>query len=447
MASAEPTSTAEESIPRRAFLAAAVGASLALPGCDRDGASGGGVTLRFWNMFSGPDGRTMLGLVRKFNAQHPDVNVVMQRMHWSTYYNKLFVAGLGGRAPELFITHRYALRRFVGAGFVRKADDMFGPGADQLDPADFDPNILQAMKQGGTYWGVPLDVHPLGMYYNCTLLKSVGFVDSSGAAKPPTTRGEFLDVLHRLKPKPGASSRDTTWGFVYTWQRTNLYAILRQFGGQLFNSTLTRATFAAPQNVQALAWGSDLVRQGLVPGPQSADSWVMFMQGRVGIAFEGIYVLPDVRKQAGLDWGAAPLPLLGSERATWGESHSLVMRNDLDSRQLDAAKRFIKFLSDNSLDWAEGGQVPVRQSLRDTDRFRAMYAQNQFAKQIPYVAYLPPAPFVFEYLRAFDDAIELALRGTKSAQAALQAADQIVQPVIDRYARQDLWRDVMGGAQ
>lgn len=437
---------------RRAFLAGALAAGAGgMTGCDfAGGGLRAGVTLRFWNMFSGPDGRTMLALVRKFNAQHPGVNVVMQRMHWSTYYNKLFVAGLGGRAPDVFITHRFALRRFVGARFARPADDLFGVGPDQLNPADFDPNILEAMKQGGTYWGVPLDVHPLGMYYNRTLLKSVGFVDRKGDARPPIDRAEFLDVLDRLKPKPGLNPQDTTWGFVYTWQRTNLFAILKQFEGHLFNDEMTRAMFDAPQNVEALAWASSLVRDRLVPGPQSVgsgDSLIMFRQGRVGMVFEGIYVLPDVRRQADLDWGAAPLPLLGSQRATWGESHSLVMRHDLSGRRLNAARRFIKFLSDNSLDWAEGGQVPVRQSLRDTDRFRAMYAQNQFAKQIPYVAYLPPAPFVFEYLRAFDDAIELALRGTNSAQVALAAADQIVQPVIERYAQQDFWDDVKGGAE
>lgn len=448
MALAEPTRAGIPSIGRRAFLAAAAGAasSLALAGCDSGGgASGDGVTIRFWNMFSGPDGRTMLGLVRKFNSLNPDVTVVMQRMHWSTYYNKLFVAGLGGRAPEVFITHRYALRRFVGAGFVRQADDMFGTGADQIDPADFDPNIRDAMKQGGAYWGVPLDVHPVGMYYNRTLLKSIGFTDARGDARPPTDRDEFLDVLHRLKPKPGLNPRDTTWGFVYTWQRTNVFTILKQFGGSLFDPTLTKATFAGAGNVEGLAWAAKLVSDGLVPGPQNFDSWIGFRQGRVGMVFEGIYMLPELRRQADLDWAAAPLPQLGSQRAAWGESHSLVTRNDLEGRTLEAAKRFIKFLSDNSLDWALGGQVPVRRSLRDSDRFRGMTAQTEFAKQIPYIAYLPPAPFVFEYLRAFDDAIELALRGTKSALAAMRGADEVVQPVIERYARQTFWEIGDGG--
>src|SRR6266540_2573725 len=70
------------------------------------------ITIRFWNGFTGPDGRTMLALVKQFNQQNPDINVIMQRMEWGTYYNKLFVAGLGGRAPEVFVSHSTALRRF-----------------------------------------------------------------------------------------------------------------------------------------------------------------------------------------------------------------------------------------------------------------------------------------------------------------------------------------------
>ncbi|MFY8052261.1 MAG: ABC transporter substrate-binding protein, partial [Armatimonadaceae bacterium] len=88
--------------PRRALLTA-LGGMLAAPGilsgCSSNVLGGRKqTTVRFWNGFTGPDGRTMLGLVRKFNAENPDIHVVMQRMDWGTFYNKLFVAGLGGRA-------------------------------------------------------------------------------------------------------------------------------------------------------------------------------------------------------------------------------------------------------------------------------------------------------------------------------------------------------------
>ncbi len=82
------------------------------------------VSLRFWNGFTGPDGRTMLEMVRRFNQENPDVHVLMQRMDWSTYYNKLFVAGLGGRAPEVFIIHAGNIERFMQADFIRSIDDL-----------------------------------------------------------------------------------------------------------------------------------------------------------------------------------------------------------------------------------------------------------------------------------------------------------------------------------
>jgi multiple sugar transport system substrate-binding protein len=412
-------------------------------GCDRSagGSTGVGqvVELRFWNGFTGPDGRTMLRIVKQFNEENPDVHVIMQRMPWATYYNKLFVAGLGHRAPEVFISHRSALQRFVAAGFVQSAEPMLGTGPGQIDPNDFDQNILNAVKAKGTHWAIPLDVHPLGMYYNKTLLKQIGYVDAQGNARPPVNRAEFLDVLQKLRPKPGVNPSKATWGYVFTWQRTNVYTMMRQWGGELFKDHNSIATFDAEPNVEALAWCRKLVADGLVPSPENFDSWIGFRQGRVGIAFEGIYMLSDLKKQKDLDWGAAPLPLLGKQRAAWADSHTMCLRKDLDEAHTKAGRRLIKYLSDHSLIWAAGGQVPVRKSLRNSDAFKKMYAPSQFAKQIPYVAYFPPTPFVFEYLRSFDDCLELALRGTKSPKAALEQADQQVQKVIERYREQGVW--------
>ena len=213
---------------RRTFLAATCAAA-ALAGCDRVSGGDGVVTLRYWNGFEGPDGRTMLRLVQRFNRENPDVYVVMQRMAWAQYYNKLFVAGLGGRAPDVFVTHRSALQRFVGGGFVRPVDDFIGAAADQLNPADFDATILSAVKHGGATWAVPLDVHLEGMYFNRTRFAA------ARVTNPPTSRSEFMDVVRRLKS-------GNTWGFAFTWQRNNVYSIMRQFGGELFDTALTRAT-------------------------------------------------------------------------------------------------------------------------------------------------------------------------------------------------------------
>lgn len=418
----------------------------------RDLSRGGGrhdvVTLRFWNGFTGPDGRTMLAIVQRFNRDNPDVHVVMQRIPWATYYNKLFVAGLGDRAPEVFVLHATSIPRFLRAHFVRPVDDLTGTASGAIDAADFDPNVWQATAdEKGTHWGIPLDCHMLGMYYNRTLLKEAGIVDAAGNAKPPATREEFIDALRKLK-RPAENGQPAKWGFVYTWQRTNCYALMRQFGGGLYDPARDKLTIDSPQNVAALDFAASIVRDELAPSPKNFDAWVGFLQGNVAITWEGIYMLPDLQRQGkNLDWGAAPIPTLGPEHATWAESHSLCLRSDLSGAELAAAKRFIKFLSDNSLDWAEGGQVPVRRSLRNTPRFEQMTAQREFAKQIPYASYWPPVPYLLELLPEYDYSVELALRGSASAKEALTQCAARIEPVYERYHGPEAVGEKQGGGR
>lgn len=389
-------------------------------------------TIRFWNGFTGPDGRTMLALVRKFNERNPDVSVLMQRMEWATYYNKLFVAGLGRRAPDVFVAHTDSLPRFVRAGFLRPLDDLL-QGTNGLDASDFDANVWASIEFDAKRCAVPLDVHPLGLYYNVRLLRDAGLVDDAGAPRPPTTREEFLHALDRTTVDADADGRPEQWGFVFTWYRTNFWAILRQFGGRAFTEDYSRCVLDEPANVEALQFCVDLVRKyKYAPPPESMDSWIGFRQGRVAFAFEGIYMLADLQRQADLEFGGAPVPQLGSRRATWAGSHNLCLRADLDGPRLEAAWRFIRFLSDNSLDWAEGGQVPVRKSLRNTERFRAMTVQHQFARQIPFVEYMPRVTFVFEFYSEFDLAVERALRGRTSPEEALRTAAANVNRIIER---------------
>ena len=110
------------------------------------------------------------------------------------------------------------------------------------------------------------------------------------------------------------------------------------------------------------------------------------------------------------------------------------MRADLSGDELAAAEEFIQYLSNHSLDWAAGGQIPVRKSLRESDRFKSMTAQMEFAKQIPYAAYMPRVAFVSEYLAEYEPAIEKALYGSATPQAALDQAQANIEKIMQRFA-------------
>lgn len=394
-------------------------------------------TVRFWNVFTGPDGRTMLKLIKRFNQENPDIHVIMQRMDAATYYNKLFVAGLGGRAPEVFIVHASNMSRFMRADFLRSVDDFVTTGGPVLDAADISPNVWRSVEQrsqvhsgGRAHFGVPLDVHPLGMYFNRKVLREAGVVDSSGNPSVPLDGAQFLEALKKTSRHKGNGDN---WGMVFTWLRTNVYAIMCQFGGEFFNANATQCLLDCPENVAGLQWCVDAIQKHKVaPSPLNFDAWVGFRQGKVAMAPEGIYMLPDLMKQADLDYGASVMPVIGKQQATWADSHVLCLRKDLEGKKSSAAIRLVKFLSDNSLDWAEGGQVPVRRSLLESDRFRSMPIQYEFSKQLPYIRYMPHIPFVFEFQIEFDLAVEKALRGTLDPATALKQAKQRIDLIIQR---------------
>jgi multiple sugar transport system substrate-binding protein len=172
----------------------------------------------------------------------------------------------------------------------------------------------------------------------------------------------------------------------------------------------------------------------VAPSPAAMNPFIGFRQGKVGMVFEGIYMLPELQRQTDLDWAAAPLPQLGDARAAWGNSHNLCINADADGQRLDACKRFVKYLSDHSLDWAEGGQVPVRKSLRDSERFRGMTAQFEFARQMQYIAYMPRVLFVNEYLAEFEPAVDSALRGSRAPEQAMQRAQANIERIMRRFA-------------
>lgn len=379
------------------------------------------VRLDFWNGFTGPDGRTLLGMIREFNEQNPDIEVTMQRMEWGIYYNKLMVAGIDERGPEAFVIHASSLPRMQRAGFVGNVEELFtGPNALPLD--DYEPALLENIRFDGKLAGLPMDIHPQGLYANAKMLRDAGIVDAEGQARPPATREEFLQAAEKMKivGEDGVEQ----WGFALTMWRNNFMALVPQFGGRYFDDQ-GQPELDAPGNVAALEFMVSLLRKRhLVPKPESNLGWIGFRQHKVAMVFDGVYMLGDLQRLDNFDYIGAPLPQIGSQPGTHGDSHVLCLRADLGDREKAAGLKFIRFLADHGLEWAAAGQIPARRSTRETPEFQQMQVQFAFAKQIPYVKYPPRSPGVFELEQQIEFAVEKALRGRATAAEALNEANE-----------------------
>lgn len=416
-----------------ACLLAALSGAVLSGGCASRSPSGrsGPVILRFWNGFTGPDGATMESIVKRFNAEHPGIRVSMQIIPWSTYYDKLTLGLAYGGAPDVFILHANRFPEFANYQALAPVDDL--AQKDHLSEKDFAGKAWRACHWRGKLYGIPLDCHPIGLYYNTELFKQAGIVDERGQAKPPRTLQEFRETARRLTRDTNGDGRPDVWGFAFTWLRSNSYTFLDQFGTGLLDARMTRSDLDSPQAAEAISlMRAFIYKDRICPPPEGTDSWMGFQTGKVAMAMEGVYMLSSLESQKNLSFAAAPCPRFGPRMAVWAGSHLMVMPRDISRRTEQAAWTFIRYLSDNSLEWAKGGQVPVRLKVLNSAGFQKLTAQRRFSEELPYIEYEPPS-VTFNQIAPFGDAaVEAALGRIKPPREALQEAARRINDVMER---------------
>lgn len=387
--------------------------------------AGSVVEIAFWNGFSGPDGQQMEKIVRQFNEEHQgQIRVRMQIIPWGTFYDKVTLGLAFGGAPEVFVLHVNRFPEFATHGVLDPIDDLVK--RDGPPEADFVAAPWKAMFWKDRQMALPLDCHPLGLFYNLDLF------EKAGIKHPPTNLAEFQDAARKLTLDKNGDGQPDQWGFAFTWLHSNTYCFLSQFGAGLLSPDLAQSGLSTPEAERALACMSGIIDDKLAPRPEGQDAWLGFQTGKIAMAMEGVYMMTSLTKQKGLRFAAAPVPQFGPKRAVWAGSHLLCMPSNLSHDKREAAWKFIRYLSDHSIVWAEGGQVPVRKSILATDRFRALPIQSEFAKQLDYVVY-EPRSVQYNLVATFgDSAFESILNQTQSPTEALATASRRINNVLER---------------
>jgi multiple sugar transport system substrate-binding protein len=80
---------------------------------------------------------------------------------------------------------------------------------------------------------------------------------------------------------------------------------------------------------------------------------------------------------------------------------------------------FINWLSEHSLDWAAGGQVPARKGVREGSGFQALTEVGKLAPELDYAAFPPALPGVGDAITLFYTAFNEAVLGKKDPKKAL----------------------------
>jgi len=419
-------------VTRQEFLlmSAGAGAGFVLAGCggapednpavQQQAGAGSGeeykgpkVDLSFWNGFTGGDGPYMRKLVEEFSSQHDNINVTMNTVVWASYYQKVPAAVSSGEGPDVGIMHIDTVATNAARAVILPLDDV--TKALKLKESDFVPVVWNAGIYEGKRYGIPLDVHPFGDFYNKDVMKKGGLDPN----EPPETKDDFMGALEQLKSEGVQGFWVPTVPPGSTWL---FEAMLWQYGGDLYNEDVTKAAWNSDAGVDALTWLIDLIKNGYSPeNVGDGADLVAFQNGNNAFYWSGIWNINPLRA-AGVNYGAVPLPQIGSQKATWANSHNFVIMNKRgqDPNKIAASKVFINWISTHSAEWAKAGQVPARNSVRESSTFQDLEFQSNLAEQLPYVRFPPSVPGIGDVqLTALDPAVNEALLLKKDPKTAL----------------------------
>lgn len=400
------------------------------PGDDAGaGYDGPNVSLQFWNGFTGGDGDYMRALVDEFNSEHGNIAVTVRTLQWGDYYDTLPTAVQAGRGPDIGIMHVDSVATFAAREIIQPLDDV--AESLNLTEDDFAPVPWTAGLYQDSRFAIPLDVHPLGFFYNKRVMEDAGLDPDN----PPMDHDSYMSALETLA---GAGIQGHwTSPFPFTGGLT-LQALVWQFGGQLFNDDATEAAWDQPEAVEAFTWWQGLAQQGYSPQEVAQDAdFIALQNGQTAFNWNGIWSINTLRERSDLEWGVARLPNIGGQDAAWAGSHQFVLpvRRTADDDKDRASRVFLNWISEQSLEWAKGGQVPARNSVRESAEFEELTEQAELAAQIDDLHFLPAVAGIGDAMAEWDRAVNEITLGGQDAQSSLSDTASRANQILEENAR------------
>lgn len=330
--------------------------------------------ITMWTLFGGGEGFIMTNLVKQFNEEHPDIELEEQIIQWDQYYNKLMTGLLSGEAPDVGIMHLAVLPDYASRGVLSAIEGGVAEGFTEK----FLPNIIEKAYYDGHLFAIPIDTHPMVMYYNKKVLKEAGLVDANGEVLVPKTWAEFMEYAKQVKEKTGKLGLTMETGAMMgerLW-----IALYSQLGAQFLDPESGKLSVDVEKAAKVYEMILEFYKQEFATAPiDYAECESHFQNDGVGYHFNGVWAMSVYPDADGLEFGVTLLPAIeGSKPYTWGDSHSFVFPKKGDDEKLKAALTFAQWFSEHTLDWATAGHLPVNADVLNSQEFKDLPMRTDY---------------------------------------------------------------------
>lgn len=416
-----------------AWAIAGLGLSLSLPAAATD------LTMYYPIAVGGPLKKVVENMTTEFEKTHPDIHV---KAVFAGNYNDARVKALAalksGEPVQMSVLFSIDLYQLLARDLVVPFDSLAKTKEDKAWLKSFYPALMKNGTYKGKTYGIPFERSTIVMYYNKDAFRDAGLDPD----KPPATWDELKSMAKKLTKK-GQDGKVDRWGVMIPSSGYPYWmfgALAMENGKTLMNANGTKTHFDDPKVVAALKYWKSLADDGAMP--KGIIHWGTlrknFLDGKTAIMWHSTGNLTAVKKNADFDFGVAMLPA-NERRGTPTGGGNFYIFKSASPAERQAAFTFIKWMTspEQSARWSiASGYIGTSPAAYETDALKK------------YVADFPPAAVARDQLKyataelatfdtgrvrkILDDAIQAALTGKKTPEAALteaqSSADRLLSP-------------------
>jgi multiple sugar transport system substrate-binding protein len=416
-----------------ALMACAL-AALGLAACGAgSGGSGSGKSISIWEGWTGAEQKEFSHLVSVYEKANPGVKVNVLYVNNDNTLQKVLTAVRGGTLPD--IAYLYG----SWAPNIAKIPQVVNLTSVVAKPSvhwsDFWVGERNVATVNGKVIGIPALVDNLAVVYNKTLFAKAGL-------KPPPnwTWSQFqADAKALTNPAikqygtayvtPG--SEDTVWH----WE-----ALLWEAGGQILNSSNTKAAFDSAAGLASLNTLRTMAvtDHSMYLDPADSAYANLFNSGKLGMVVTGPW---DLSGFPNVQYGVQVMPEYpgtGGGHQTIAGPDNWVMFNN-GAAQVSAAQKFLLWLTatPQAKAWSLAtGDLPIRASVANSPGFAgqmntALPGVNTFVSNLGNVKQSRPQLATYPQIsQALGQMIVSVLLGKSEPKAALAAAAAKVNAIL-----------------
>jgi multiple sugar transport system substrate-binding protein len=387
-------------------------------------AGGEPVTIIMWHGFNAHEVDFLAAIIEKYwTPTHPDIKVITE----GNKDNQMILTAMsGGDSPDLVMSgSSEAITLWASQGAIMDLSPVVDPIKGQLEEMMV-PAGLQWVQLNGKYYGLPFVNYNAGLFYNKDLFKEAGL----DPEKPPKDLAELKEYAQKLT-KVDASGNITQLGWLPVNDVWRSLPFLLANGGKFYDRATNAPTYNDPANAAAFQWDLDMAKiygldkiTAFTTGFNSGDN--PFQLGKVAMYIDGCW-MPEFFK------------LNDPKYANAGNLGTNPLAVPVASKHPKEAMEFALWLSTSkevaSQFSAEISNIPHIKSELST--FTDNPATKFFAEMSasPNTIAWAPVPYSQKYLDEMTSAIGEMYNNGVAPQAALDAAQKIVEAAAAEYQK------------